>query len=169
MATAAHTNDSAAPQPLAYVTTSRTEVIKVVIMGVVAGIVIPLLTTLIANYFIEPVFCHGGDGFNICASGGVVANHIAAIIVAFIAFAVLSHWMVYRTLLLVVAVTIAMWGFKKYADPLGASVVVYYLFSALLYGLSFVAFYWILRIRNFAVGAIVALLAVAAACWAWVA
>lgn len=170
METVTETASYAPDQPVAYVPASRNEVLKVVILGVVVGIAVPLLSLLLENYFIKPVFCNGGDGFNICASGGVVANHIAAIIVAFAAFAVLMHWAVYRALLLVIAATVAMWGIKKYADPLTVgSWIEYYLFSALLYALAYTLFYWILRLRNFVVSIIITIVAVIAAAWAMVA
>lgn len=141
-----------APAPLAYVPTTRNEVIKVIGLGLVAGLLVPALTTLLTKFFIEPVFCNAGsDTFSICSSGGVVANHIAAILVAFGAFALLTHWGIYRALLLAIAATIAMWGLQKYASPLTTGYwLEYYLFSALLYALAFAVFYWLLRIRNFA-------------------
>lgn len=170
MATVTDTASYAPEQPLAYVPASRNEVVKVVILGLIVGLLVPSLSLLLQNYFIVPVFCNGGDGFNICSSGGVVANHIAAVIVAFGAFAVLMHWAVYRALLLAVAATVAMWGLKKYADPLTVgSWIEYFMFSALLYALSYTFFYWILRLRNFVVSIIVMIIALVAAAWAVVA
>ena len=155
-----------APAPLAYVPSSRTEVIKVVVLGLIVGLLLPLLSMLIANYIIQPVFCAtGANTFNICASGGIVANHVAAIMLAIAAFVVLMQWGVYRALLLVVAVTIAMWGLKKYADPLTtAHWLEHYSFFMLLHGLAFFLFYWLLRVRNFALSLILVVLAVIAAC-----
>lgn len=155
-----------APQPMAYVPTTRNEVIKVIILGLIAGLAVPFLSMLIANYVIDPIFCRtGANTFGICATGGIVANHVAAIIVAIVSFIILTQWAVYRALLLVIAVTIAMWGLKKYADPLTSGPwLEYYLFFALLHGLAFVFFYWILRLRNFIVSLILTILAVIAAC-----
>lgn len=160
----------AAPTPLAYVPTNRNEVIKVTALGVIVGILVPALSTLIANYFIEPVFCHGGDSFSVCASGGVIANHIAAVMLAVVVFIVLTQWTVYRALVLVLAATLAMWGLKKYADPLtSGSWIEYYLFSGLLYGLAYSLFYWLLRLRNFVVSIIAVVVAVVIAAWAVIA
>jgi|GEM_PF-1879985 len=155
-----------APAPLAYVPATRNEVIKVIVLGLLAGLAVPLLAQLVANYAIDPIFCRTGvNTFNICASGGVVANHVAAIIVAMVGFLILTRWAVYRALLLVVAVTIAMWGLKKYADPLTSGPwLEYYLFFALLHGLAFALFYWLLRLRNFIMSLILTILAVIAAC-----
>lgn len=157
---------NATPQPLAYVPTTRNEVIKVVALGLIAGLAVPFLSMLIASYVIDPIFCKAGENtFNVCATGGIVANHIAAIIVAIVSFIILTQWTVYRALLLVIAVTIAMWGLKKYADPLTSGPwLEYYLFFSLLHGLAFTFFYWILRVRNFIVSLILTVLAVVAAC-----
>lgn len=154
------------PTPLAYVPATRNEVIKVIAVGLVAGLLVPFLSWLIAAYIIQPVFCNtNANAFNVCASGGVVANHVAAIIVAVGAFIALTRWSVYRALLLVVAVTIAMWGLKKYADPLTTGPwIEYYLFFALLHGVAYAFFYWILRLRNFLLSLILTVLAVIAAC-----
>jgi len=155
-----------APAPLAYVPAAHNEVVKVIVLGLLAGLAVPLLTMFIANYGIDPIFCRtGANVFNICATGGIIANHVAAIIVAVVAFLVLTRWAVYRALLLAIAVTIAMWGLKKYADPLTSGPwLEYYLFFALLHSLAFVLFYWVLRLRNFIMSLILTILAVIAAC-----
>lgn len=170
METATEPTVSSAPMPIAYIPTTQTEVVKVVILGIIAGIIIPLLSWLLADYFITPVFCHQGGDMGICGSGGIIANHIAAVVVGIGAFAVLNRWRVYRALLLVLAVTIALWGFKKYANALTTdNWLEYYSFSALLYTLAYALFYWVLRLRNFVASVIVLLAAVVAACWMWVA
>ena len=162
--------DTNLPAPLAYLPATRNEVLKVIATGVIAGLLIPLLSLLLANYFIQPVFCNGGDNFSVCASGGIIANHVAAVLVGFGVFAVLNQWAVYRALLIVVAVTVVTWGIKKYADPLtSGNWLEYYLFSALLYALAYALFYWLLRLRHFIAGLAATIIAVVAACWAVVA
>lgn len=157
---------TSAPEPLAYVPATRNEVIRVIALGLLAGLAVPLLSMLVANYVIDPIFCRtGANTFNICANGGIVANHVAAIIVAVVSFLILTQWAVYRALLLVIAVTIAMWGLKKYADPLTSGPwSEYYLFFMLLHGLAYAFFYWVLRMRNFIASLILTILAVIAAC-----
>ena len=154
-----------------YIETDRMEVLRVVIVGLVAGVVVPLLGLAIANGVVNPVFCHAGQNtFNICASGGVVAYHTSAVIVALAVVALFANWSVYRPLPLVVAATIAMWGFKKYVDPLASgSWPEYYLFSMLLSTLSYLLFYWLLRLRNFPASILLTGAAAALVCWALVA
>lgn len=152
--------------PLAYISMPRGEIIKVVTVGLLAGVLVPLATYMLSTYFIEPVFCQAGsEAQNICSSGAVIANHIAAVIVAVIAFAVMTRWGIYRALLLVAAVTLALWGLQKYAAPLTAGYwLEYYLFSALLYGLAYMAFYWLLRLKHFVASSILTLVLVVGVC-----
>ncbi len=148
---------------LAYVSIPRGEIVKVVILGLIVGLLVPLGTSLLTTYFIEPVFCHTDGAMNICSSGAVIANHIAAVIIAVAAFAVLTRWGIYRALLLTAASTLALWGLQKYAAPLTTGYwLEYYLFSALLYGLAYTSFYWVLRLKNF-VASLIALVALVVA------
>lgn len=151
--------------PLAYVSIPRGEIVKVVILGLIVGLLVPLGTSLLTTYFIEPVFCRADGAMNICASGAVIANHIAAVIIAVVAFAVLTRWGIYRALLLVAASTLALWGLQKYAAPLTTGYwLEYYLFSALLYGLAYTSFYWVLRLKNFVASLVVLIALVVAVC-----
>jgi hypothetical protein len=152
-----------------YIETDRMEILRVIIVGVIVGIAVPLLAQAIANWFIEPVFCRSSQAFSICSSGGIVAYHSAAIIVAMTIIALFANWGVFRPLPLVIAATIAMWSFKKFVDPLtSGNWVEYYLFSMALTALCYVLFYWLLRLRNFPASIILTGLATAAICWALV-
>lgn len=153
-----------------YMQTDRMEILRVLITGVLAGILVPLLGNIIANGFITPVFCNAGQDFGICASGGVVAYHVSAIIIAMIVVALFANWGVFRPLPLVLAATIAMWGFKKFVDPLAAqSVFEYFAFSAVISAIAYLLFYWLLRLRNFPMSIILTIGATALVCWALVA
>lgn len=158
---------SSTSAPTAYIPTTRSEIIKVVVAGVLAGLLIPLIGILIEQYILAPVFCAGDQNQALCTGASVWGNHIAALVVGVVGFLVLTQWMIYRALLLVVAVTISMWGLAKYGAALTTgSWGEYFLFSALLYGLGYITFYWILRLRNFVASLVLTILAVVAACWA---
>lgn len=153
-----------------YLETDRMEVIRVGLVGLVAGLVVPLLGVAIANGIIAPVFCNANQDFSICASGGVVAYHTAAIVVAMAVVALFANWGVFRPLPLVLAATIAMWGFKKFVEPLTANAwLEYYLLSMVLTALIYLLFYWLLRLRNFPLSIMLTAGATALVCWALVA
>jgi hypothetical protein len=153
-----------------YVETDRMEILRVALVGAIVGLLVPLLAIAIANWFIDPVFCRSNQSFSICSSGGIVAYHSAAIIVAMAVIALFANWGVFRPLPLVIAATIAMWGFKKFVDPLtSTSWVEYYVFSMILTLLCYLLFYWLLRLRNFPLSIILTAGATALVCWALVA
>lgn len=150
---------------VAYVSIPRGEILKVVALGLAMGLLVPIGTSLLTTYFIEPVFCQAADDMGVCSSGGVIANHIAAVILAVGAFAVMTRWGIYRALLLTVAATLALWGIQKYAASLTTgNWLEYYLFSALLYGLAYLSFYWLLRIKNFVASLVLCIALIVAVC-----
>lgn len=162
--------DTYAPDTEVYLPIDHMEVARLAILGVVVGILVPLFALLIANYFIGPVFCRSADSFSVCSSGGVLAHHISAVIVGMMAVALLANWGVFRPLLVVVAVTIAMWGLQKYLGPMGSgNWTEYFAFSAALHGIGYVAFYWLLRLKSFPISVLLTGVGVVAACWAMVA
>lgn len=164
--------DSVSPPTILkpYVETDRMEVLRVALIGAIVGLLVPLFALAIANWFIDPVFCRSNQSFSICSSGGTVAYHSAGIIVAMAVIAIFANWGVFRPLPLVIAATIAMWGFKKFVDPLtSGNWVEYYLFSMVLTMLCYLLFYWLLRLRNFPASILLTAAATALVCWALVA
>lgn len=152
-----------------YLDTDRMEVLRVLIVGLAVGLIVPLLGLAIANGLIAPVFCNANQSFSICASGGVVAYHSAGIVVALAVVALFANWGVFRPLPLVLAATISMWGFKKFVEPLTANWLEYYALSMLLTALCYLLFFWLLRLRNFPLSIILTTAATALVCWALVA
>jgi hypothetical protein len=152
-----------------YIETDRMEVLRVLIIGLLVGLIVPLLGIAIANGLISPIFCNANQSFSICASGGVVAYHTAGIVVALAVVALFANWSVFRPLPLVMAATIAMWGFKKFVEPLTTNWIEYYALSMLLTGLCYLLFFWLLRLRNFPLSIILTTAATALVCWALVA
>lgn len=153
-----------------YLDTDRMEVIRVALAGAVAGLLVPLLALAIANWIISPIFCHANQGFSICSQGGVVAYHIAGVMVALAGVALLANWSVFRPLPLVLAVTVAMWGFNKFVNPLVTGAwIEYFLFSVALTMLCYLLFYWLLRLRNFPVSITITVVAAGLVCWAIIA
>lgn len=128
----------------------RTEVTRVVILGVLLGVLTPLLGMLISNYFIAPIFCRA-DNFSLCATGGIIGYNSALVILSLLAVALLNNWGIFRPLIVALGVAVSLWGFKEYVDPLtSGNWVEFYVFSAFLFAVVYVLFYWLMRLRNFA-------------------
>jgi hypothetical protein len=150
-----------------YVAAERGEMLRVLITGLVAGILVPLIGALIASFVIKPAFCGTGQTAGICADGGnITAYHTAAILVGLAITAIFASWAIFRPLPLVVAVTIALWGFRAHFSTLATgSGWEYYVYLALLSALCYGLFYWLMRLRNFPASLILSAIAAGFIYW----
>src|SRR6266550_780442 len=143
------------------------EVLRVGLLGALVGLFVPLLSWLIGKFFIQPVFCHSGDSLGLCSSGNLTPYYVATVIVTVVAVALLANWQVFRPLLIAVAAAAALWGLRKYLnDVANSNWVEYYGSSVLLYAVMYLLFYWLLRLRSFAVSVILTVVAVILVRWA---
>ncbi len=141
-----------------YIGASRIEVIKIALLGLAVGVFIPAISFLLERFFIEPVFCRSADSFGVCSNGGVTAYYIATGIISLLAIVLLVNWQVFRPLLIVVGVAATLWGFIRYVGDLATnSIFEYYIFSALLFAIAYLLFYWIMRIRVFMLSVLLAI------------
>jgi hypothetical protein len=162
MATA--TADSGVLKP--YVAAESGEMVRVVLAGLLAGLAILLLGTLIAQGFIKPVFC-ASSATGICTDGGAVtAFHTAAIIIGLVVVAMFASWGIFRPLPLVVGVTLSLWAFQGQFSELATNGrVEFYVLFALLSALCYALFYWLMRLRNFPLSMLLGLLAAIGIYW----
>lgn len=152
-----------AEQPeLFYLPAEKNEALRVASIGLVVGLAVPLLGILISG-LVGKFFCASESA--VCLSRDIIASHVSAIFVGMAAFSVLMRFDVYRALLLVVSSVVATWGFANYAQPiLENSYVEYFLLSALICILTFMIFYWLLRIKNFVLSLVLVILLTISAC-----
>ncbi len=125
-------------------------------IGVFLGILYWLLTILMSRYVIDPIYCGSSVDTSVCASSIPMAGNIVSIIVATIGLGIMIRYSVVRPIIIAVASAIALWGLAGWTEGL-----VWYeigLWSALLYGFSYVLFSWISR-YNRTVPVLVAILA----------
>lgn len=152
-----------------FIAATAQEVVPVAFIGLIIGLLAPLVGGLLATYFIEPVFCSSADAFSICATGGNFAFNISTILLAVVAIVILARLRVYRPLLIAVATAAALWGLKKYLDGLQPNIFEYYIWFGILYALSYLVFFWLLRIRNFAISAVAVLITIVLTQWVLIA
>jgi hypothetical protein len=135
---------------------ARGEILRVGLLGALVGVLTPAIAFLADRFFIQPVFCASGDALGICG-GNSTAYYAASVVFAIVATVVLANWQVFRPLLIAVGATAALWGFSRYVQTLMAtSGLEYYVTSAVLYGAAYLLFYWIMRIRVFAISVVLA-------------
>jgi hypothetical protein len=149
-------------KPPVYIGSSWIDILQVFGVGLAAGLLIKLLTFVTSQYFIQPVFCRTTDTFGICSQGDQVAFGIATVVIGLVTVVVLARLNVFRPLLVIVATAAALWGvisylpvISHYATPLEQTA-----WLMVLYGIGYVTFSWLLRLRNFAVSLIATILLV---------
>lgn len=149
-----------------YVAAERGEMVRVVLAGLLAGLAVLLLATLLAQGFIKPVFC-GDSTTGICTDGGAItAFHTAAVIIGLVVVALFANWGIFRPLPLVVAVTASLWAFQSQFGNLASNGrVEFYLLFALLSALCYALFYWLMRLRNFPLSMLLGLLVAVGIYW----
>lgn len=149
-------------KPPIYIGSHWVEVLQIFAVGLGAGIVVKLLSFVTKQYFIAPVFCRTTDNFGVCGQGDQLALDIATVITALLAVVVLAHLNVFRPLLVVVATAATLWGLLGYLQGVNqyASWGEQTLWLMVLYGLGYVTFSWLLRVRNFAIGLVATIIVI---------
>lgn len=143
------------------------DLLRVGLLGLAVGALIPALGWVLQKFLITPVFCREGAHLAVCSTGDLTTYYIATVVLAVVAVALMANWQVFRPLLVAVAAAASLWGFQRYVgDTVSHAGVEYYLSSAVLYALAFLLFYWLLRLKNFTFSVILTVLAVVAIRWA---
>lgn len=131
---------------LPYVSMTTRQVVQVVIWGCIAGIVAWGLSYVLEMYVLKAVLCQGEASAR-CSLSSQYAHIMASILAAGVGLFALVKLQIFRPLLVVLAALISFWS-------LGATLglLVWYqaaLAYALLYGVAYMAFAWVARIRLF--------------------
>lgn len=134
------------------------QLIWTIVLGLGVGVLVWGLTNLLGMYVFHPLMCKEG-AMSTCGSVSQYSEIIATILASMLGLFILVRQQIFRPLLVVIACAVSLWGiigymvvlFPWYGVLLGA---------ALLYGVGYGAFMWILRIRFFwlAVALVVALI-----------
>ena len=141
------------------------ELLRVALLGIAVGLIVPLLAWLTQHYFVDPVFCRAAN-VGICAATDATTYYVSTVVMAVVAIAFMANWQVFRPLLIAVAAAAALWGMQRYAlDVIAKSGMEYYAASAGLYALAYVLFYWLMRLRSFVLSIILTVVAVIVLRW----
>lgn len=143
------------------------EMLRVGLLGVVVGIGVPLLTWLLQQFLISPIFCHESTTLAVCSPSDLTTFYVSTIILGVIAIALMANWQVFRPLLIAVAAASALWGFRQFAgDTFAHAGFEFYVTSAILYALAYLLFYWLLRLKGFTLSVVLTVVAVILIRWA---
>lgn len=145
----------------------RVEMLKVGLLGLATGLVIPCMAWLVQKFLLAPIFCREASNLGVCAPSDLTAYYIAVIITTIISVALMANWQVFRPLLIAVAAASALWGLQRYvSDTVAHAGWEYYISSAVMYAVVLLLFYWLLRLRSFAFSVILSVVAVILIRWA---
>ena len=137
------------------------DLIRVGILGLAVGVLIPAFGWLLQKFLIAPIFCKEATTLAVCTPGDLTTYYIATVVLSVVSVALMANWQVFRPLLVAVAAASALWGFQRYVgDTVSHAGVEYYISSAVLYAVAFLLFYWILRLKSFALSVILTVVAV---------
>lgn len=154
---------TAASQPVFLRPASQFEMLRVGILGLLVGVLVPLVGQWLTAFFIKPVFCNSGNPLGMCTDNTVVGYGAAISVLGILALVVLANWQVFRPLLIVIAAIISFWGFQQYVHTLAnQGGWLYYVLSAGLFAVAYVLFYWLMRLHNFLVGVVLMIAAIIA-------
>ena len=143
------------------------DLVRVGLLGLGVGALIPLLAWLLQKFLVGPIFCRETTSLAVCGAGDLTTYYVATVVMGVVAIALMANWQVFRPLLIVVAATSALWGFQRYAGSTIASAGwEYYMTSAVLFALTFLLFYWLLRLKNFTLSIILTVVVVILVRWA---
>jgi len=138
---------------------SQGDGLGIFVTGAVVGIVAVVLYVLLDKYLFTPTLC--SETLRVagrCANKLNFASALAMVLVALGALVALVHRRVFRPLLVVFAVTVALWNTLQLTAslPWWGSV----LLMALVFGLAYLLFAWVVQVRDFIVALVLSVVLV---------
>lgn len=143
---------SVAPTAAPFVNMTITDILRVLAVGLLVGLVTMGLYYALNYYIFSAALCRSGvEG---CSSAPTYSAVIATVVGIIVGIIALAKAGVYRPLPLAIAAVIALWGMF---GPLSNNVVWYWglLVGAVFYGLAYILFAWLSRIRSFLLSVLV--------------
>lgn len=133
------------------------QLIQVALLGAGVGVAVWLLSLIIKQIVLVPLFC-GDPAGSMCVGANDTAGTIGLIIGSFIGLLGLVRLSVYRPLLIVIAAAISLWGVTSLVSELTWFEALGW--TILLYAVVYALFAWLVRPRAFAVAVVLILVAV---------
>lgn len=130
---------------------------KIALTGVVLGLVGYIITYTLERFILASLVCHGESS---CTTANSYAGNIASVLIGIIGVVALVRSGVYRPIIIAIGAAISLWGVSSWL--FNAGVVVSLIGAAGLYGIAYLTYGWLVRIRNVALMLIVCALVAAA-------
>lgn len=127
---------------------SRMDAVKVAASGAVIGLIIAAMYALLSTYVFTPTLCNEANtAIGRCDNVPQFANTLTMVLGAFVGLFAMVQLRVFRPLLVVLLAMIGLWGVILLVSDL-----VWWqmgLWLAAIFGLGYVAFAWIVQVRQF--------------------
>jgi hypothetical protein len=134
--------------------------VRIIVSGLLIGLATWGFGYLLDRFILSAWFCND-TATQACSSSLIYAGNISAVVMAVVGISALVKLGVFRPLLIVLASLITLWGLSGWLASL--SIVEAAVWSSLVYGLSYITYAWLARIRRAAVMMIVVVLVVVSA------
>lgn len=142
--------------PSSLIAITRRQFVQVLIVGALTGLVAWGAAFVLDQYLYQLIMCR--DAAIRCTSSVDYARVTAMLLAAIFALFSLVRLQVFRPLLVVLAVTISLWGVLALTVSLpwyGAMIAM-----AAIYALGYLLFTWLVRIRSFILAAVISIVLV---------
>lgn len=134
--------------------------VRIVLVGLVIGLATWAFSLVLDRFILSAWFCNDAQSLA-CSSSTIYAGNISAVVMSVVGISVLVKLGVFRPLLIVLATLITLWGLSGWL--INTSLVESAIWTAVVYGLAYIAYAWLARIRRAAVMIVlVALVAIGA-------
>lgn len=147
------------PRVSAIVSMQSRELMSTVLVGIAVGIIVALVAYLMNKWVFGVVLCRPQSPTE-CSLAPNYAMIVAMVVGAIGGLVGLARLRIYRPLLIVLAVTIALWGVTAALGGLAWYWLV--VAMALLFGFTYGLFAWVSRVRSFILAVVIAVVLVVA-------
>lgn len=130
------------------------------VIGIIIGFVAYALNLVLLNFVFEPIMCRDSVALIRCGSKEAFASGVAIVLASMVGLIFLVRERVYRPLMVVLAVALAMWGVITLVASLPwllATLVI-----VLAFALSYMLFAWLVQPVNLILAVVLAVLAIVA-------
>jgi len=134
---------------------------RIGLIGAALGVVQWGLAALIRQFIVDPLFCGTQFNANMCSNALGLSGDIATVLVAVIGLFVLIRLSVPRPIVVALATAITAWGVSAWTTGMGVSEVISW--TAVIYGLGYLAFAWMSRYYSTTIMLVMVVVVIAAA------
>ena len=141
-----------------FITMTPRELVGIGLTGAIVGLVVSVLMYLFTTYVFGAVLCR--EQGNDCTNAPFYSMIVSMVIGDLAGLAMLARQRIYRPLLIVIAVIIALWGFHTIIAGM-----VWWLAgiaAAIVFALAYMLFAWLARLRNFIIAIVLTIVVIVA-------